>query len=278
MAAGALFLKELRKTKPWRSLVYIGPDYAFGHEAYDAFLYNLKRFQVNHRLIASYWPKLYTKDYSPYIASVMRDKPDVLIVELYAGDLREFIRQGNLKKLFATTIACNFVAGGHYENFVSSKDEMPLGMYLSGSNFLNWPDTEANRNFVEKVKRSIGEYPSAIFEDFYFGVQIIAKAVEKVGNANDTVAVVKALEEMKISMPADPEGSTSYIHPETHQIVQTVAVGQVVENKAFPPALRMPGNWKFFKAEDLMPPMDYVKGLREKASQGAAKTNLINNE
>jgi ADP-glucose pyrophosphorylase len=65
---------------------------------------------------------------------------------------------------------------------------------------------------------------------------MIAEAIRKVGNANDTEALVKALEGMKIQCPEDPPGFTSYIDPKTHQIVQIQAIGTTVKNEKFPPA------------------------------------------
>lgn len=268
MAAGALFLKGLRESKHWHSISYIGPDYAYGHETYETFLYNLKRFQVRHKLLSVYWPKLYTRDYTPFITSILRDKPDVLVVDLYAGDFKEFVRQGNSKNLFSRIITCSFVAGGHYENFHDTKEEIPLGMYLSGSNFLNWPATEANREFVKKTKNATGGYPYAILQDTYNGIKVLARAVEMTGAPQDSEAMVKAIENMELQMPGDPEGFVSRIHVGTHQIVQTVAIGEVTENRDFPPAIRMPGNWRAFKAEDLMPPLDYILERRRRASKG----------
>ena len=84
--------------------------------------------------------------------------------------------------------------------------------------------------------------------------------MEKVGNPNDTEALVKALEGMKIKLPEDPDDFTSYIDPATHQIVQVQAIGVTVPNDQFPPAKRMLGNWKVYKAEELLPP----KGFGEK--------------
>ncbi|MCX5813105.1 MAG: hypothetical protein NT178_11250 [Proteobacteria bacterium] len=52
---------------------------------------------------------------------------------------------------------------------------------------------------------------------------------------------------MKIKFPVDPDGFTSYMHPETHQIVQVAAVGEVMKNNSYPPAIRMLGNWRFFQ-------------------------------
>ncbi|MBR9885976.1 MAG: ABC transporter substrate-binding protein, partial [Oceanospirillales bacterium] len=64
-------------------------------------------------------------------------------------------------------------------------------------------------------------------------------------------ALIAALEGMKIKLPEDPDGFTSTIDPVTHQIQQVMAVGETVENRAYPPARVMLGNWRVYYPRDL---------------------------
>lgn len=272
MAAGALFLKDLKRTKPWNSIVFIGPDNHYGRLGCEELLYNLNRFRVDHRLIATYWPRIYTKDYAAFITAILRDNPDILVIELYGEDFRRFIQQANRQDMFSRIQPCAFLAGGHYDNLSMLKDEMPLGMYVSGANFVNWPETDLQQELMERARRKTGEYPSVVFADAYYGVQLLAQAVGEVGNPHDTAALVKSLEGMKIRMSHDPKGFVSFMDPATHQIVQMAAVGEVMENKNYPPAIRMPGNWKVFSAEALLPPAEYVRERRKNAFVKGAHT------
>lgn len=266
MAAGAMFLNELRKTKSWNTIAFIGPDYTFGYDALEELKYNLKRYRIDYKLIATYWPKFLTKNFSQYITSIIRDKPDILVIGLFASDLWEFVRQANPKNLFQKMTVCNFESGDIINFLKIMKDDAPLHMYISASYHVNWPETAENLAFAEKIKQSMGINPTVVIHDFYNAVNFIARAIEKTGDPGNTDALIKAMEETKIKLPGDPDGFTSYIHPETHQIVQTVTIGEILENKNFPPATRMPGNWKVFRAEDLMPPPEYIKAKREKLS------------
>ena len=63
---------------------------------------------------------------------------------------------------------------------------------------------------------------------------------------------------MKIQLPEDPPGFTSYIDPTTHQIVQVQAIGTTVKNDKFPPAKYMLGNFKIYPADKLWPSFEYV--------------------
>ncbi len=267
MAAGALYLKELKKTKPWKTIAFIGPDYAYGHSQWEELQYNLKRFGVDYKVVGVWWPKLFTPDYTPYITAILKAKPDVLVCGFWGGDTVAFIKQAKPYGLFKKMIYFHPDAGGNYEVMSALGDELPLGLILSARHHNNWPKTELNRRFVQNFYKRTGRYPTYAAEGAYAGIYAIAKAVEKVGNPNDTEALVKALEHLKIKLPEDPPGFTSYIRPETHQIVQVQAIGVTVPNKDFPPATRMLGHWKVYKAEDLIPPMDYIKMKRAKAKK-----------
>ncbi len=259
MAAGALYLKERQKTKPWETIAYIGPDYAYGHDQINELKYNLDRFGVKYKIVGEYWPKLAAPDYTAFITSILKDKPDVLVCGFWGGDTVAFIKQALPYGLFQKMLYFHPDAGGNYELMSATGDELPLGLVLSGRHHNNWPATAANKKFVDDFFKKTGRYPSYAAEGAYAGVYAIAQAVDKVGNPNDADALVKALEGMKLKLPEDPEGFTSYIDPLTHQIVQQQAIGETVANKDFPPATRMLGNWKVYQAEELMPPMEYLK-------------------
>ena len=81
------------------------------------------------------------------------------------------------------------------------------------------------------------------------------------------VAMVEALENLRLKLPKDPDGFTSYIDKTTHQIVQPLAIGRVVPNTDFPPAKVMLGEWRVYTAEDLIPPPEVVR--RRRAAMGA---------
>ena len=264
MAAGALYLKELQSVKPWQSIAFIGPDYAYGHSQLDELKYNLDRYGVKYKLVGEYWPKIFTPDYTPYITSILNDKPDILVSGFWGGDTVAFIKQAKPYGLFDKMIYFHPDAGGNYELMSAMGEELPLGLILSARHHNNWPDTELNRNFVKKFKALTGRYPTYAAEGAYSGIYFIAKAVEKVGNPDDTEALVKALEGMEIKLPEDPEGFTSYIRPETHQVTQMQAIGVTVPNDQFPPAKRMLGEWKVYKAEDIIPPKEYIEMKRKK--------------
>lgn len=263
MAAGALYLKELAKTKPWKKIAFIGPDYSYGHSQFDEIKYNLDRFDVPYEVVGEYWPKVFAPDYSAYITSILKDKPDILIAGFWGGDTVAFIKQAKAYGLFEKTTYFHPDAGGNYELMSAMGSELPEGLILSARHHNNWPDTELNKKFVEEFHKRTGRYPTYAAEGAYAGIYAIAKAVEAVGNPDDTEALVKALEGMELKLPEDPEGFSSVIRPETHQITQMQAIGTTVANSDFPPAKVMLGNWKIYQGEDIIPPPEYIAEKRK---------------
>ncbi|KJS31551.1 MAG: amino acid ABC transporter substrate-binding protein [Desulfatitalea sp. BRH_c12] len=263
MAAGALYLKELQAKKPWKTIAYIGPDYAYGHDQWNELRYNLDRFGVKHKVVGEYWPKLFEPDYNSYVTSLINDKPDILVTGFWGGDTVAFIKQAQAYGMFKKTLYFQPDAGGNYELMSAMGAELPAGLVLGARHYNNWPDTERNRNFVQSFFKRTGRYPTYAAEGAYAGVYAIAKAVEAVGNPDDTEALVKALSTLKIQLPEDPEGFTSYIDPETHQIMQMQAIGVTMPNNDFPPAKMMLGDWKVYKPEDIAPPAEYIKEKRK---------------
>jgi len=257
MAAGALYLQELQKSKPWKTIAYIGPDYAYGHDQWNELRFSLDRLGVKYQVAGEYWPKLFEPDYNSYVTSLVKDNPDILVTGFWGGDTVAFIKQAQVYGLFKKSLYFQPDAGGNYELMSAMGAELPAGLVLGARHYNNWPDTELNRQFVAGFHKRTGRYPTYAAEGAYAGVYAIAKAVEIVGNPDDTEALVKALEGLKIKLPEDPEGFTSYIDPATHQIMQVQAIGVTVPNTDFPPAKMMLGDWRIYKAEDVAPPPGY---------------------
>jgi len=104
MAAGALYLKELQGAKKWETIAYIGPDYAYGHDQWNELKYNLDRFGIKYKVVGEYWPKLFAPDYTAFVTSILKDKPDILVSGLWGGDTVAFIKQASPYGLFEKTL------------------------------------------------------------------------------------------------------------------------------------------------------------------------------
>ncbi len=255
MAAGAMYMQE---TKMGGKIAYIGPDYAYGRDQIAELKYSLGKLGVKYEMVGEFWPKLYEPDYTSYITAIIKAKPDVLVSGFWGGDTVAFIKQAKAYGLFDKMKYFHPDGGGNYEVFSTLGAECPEGLIMSARHHNNWPDTKENKEFVQKFHKATGRYPSYAAEGAYAGILVIAEAIRKVGNADDTEALVKAMEGMKIKLPEDPAGFTSYIDPKTHQMAQAQAIGVTVKNDKFPPAKYALGNMKVYAADKIMPTQEYI--------------------
>jgi len=97
----------------------------------------------------------------------------------------------------------------------------------------------------------------------------IGQALALAGKQASTDKLIATLEGMRLKLPEDPEGFSSYIDPLTHQVIQAQAIGEVVPNNDFPPARFMLSNWTVYPAEALRPPADLIQQRRAKARQAS---------
>ncbi|WP_454916008.1 ABC transporter substrate-binding protein [Xanthobacter sediminis] len=264
-AAGARYLRDIKAKQPWRRIAILNPDYEYGHVSRDDLLAAMDTLGLDYEVVAELWPKLYEPDYSAYIQALKELKPDIVVTALWGGDFLAFLKQAKATDLFSQMRVANFDTGANFDVLVQLGAEPPPGLILSARHLNNWPDTPANRRFVNDFRAMAGRYPTYAAEGAYTGIIAIATAVAKVGNATDDKALIAALEGMRLKLPEDPEGFASVIDPDTHQIMQAQAVGTPVADERFPPAKVMLGNIRAYDAEDLRPPPDLVRARRAAA-------------
>lgn len=265
MAAGARYLADLQKKNGWRRLAFIGPDYDYGHIAWRDLEDAMASIGVRYQMTGHLWPRLYEPDYTAYIAELMAAKPDVVVTALWGGDFIAFLKQAKSSGLLEKTRLANFDTGGNFDVLTSLGDQLPTGLILSARHHNNWPDTPRNRKFVDDFHRLEGRFPTYAAEGAYAGIMAIGRAMALAGRRASNEQLIRTLEGLHLALPEDPEGYDSHIDPETHQIIQAQAIGEVVPNSAFPPAKMMLGRWVVYRADDLQPPFDLVRSRRVRA-------------
>jgi len=269
MAAGARYLAALRHRQPWARLAFVGPDYDYGHVSLLDLRTSLDRLGVKYELVATLWPKLYEPDYGEVIRALQASKPDVVVAALWGGDFIAFLKQVAATDLLERARLANFDTGGNYDVMEALGASPPPGLILSARHHNNWPDTPYNRWFVETFHRLEGRYPTYAAEGAFSGIMAIAEAMQRVGPKGTTDQLVQALEGLRIELPEDPPGFTSFIDPQTHQISQAQAIGEVVPNGDYPPAKVMLGRWVWYPAQELMAPPEVLRDRMERASHRA---------
>ncbi len=265
MTAGARYLADLGRRLPWRRLAFVGADYDYGHVSLQDLRTGLDRLGVKYELVATLWPKLYEPDYAEVVRALQAAKPDVVVAALWGGDFIAFLKQAAATDLLESARLANFDTGGNYDVMEALGERPPPGLILSARHHNNWPDTPLNRWFVDTFHRLEGRYPTYAAEGAYSGIMAIAAAVERAGPRGTTEQLIRALEGLRLELPEDPPGFTSFIDPETHQIAQAQAIGEVVPNADYPPAKVMLGRWVWYPADALQAPAEVLRARRDMA-------------
>ncbi|NHH99727.1 ABC transporter substrate-binding protein [Oceanimonas sp. MB9] len=248
MYAAARYIKDSFKStaaSPLR-ISYLGPDYDYGYQMWRDLQHALQQVGVHFSVVTALWPNLHEPDYTPHIEALKQRPTDLIINSLWGGDLVAFIEQANQASLFQHAPFANFDAGGNYEVLAALKDDMPTGLILSARHHNNWPDTDYNRWFVQRFHALSGRYPSYAAQGAFAGILAIAEALRVAGvNASDA-EIRTALEGLRLTLPEDPPGFTSYMDPATHQLQQVIAIGRSQPDDSLPPASRLLGDWKVY--------------------------------
>lgn len=265
MAAGAIYAS----TRPWETYVWIAADYEYGHRQAAEYRACLGRLRPDVRVVEELWPKLFAPSYEPYLEAIKRLRPDVVVHGFSGGDAVAFTAQAAAAGLFDDVPVVGFDAGGDYQVLEALGDRMPPGVVLSARHHLNFPRTELNRRFVQRFHQRAQRYPSHAACGAYVGVHFVAAALSRAGTVGDADAFVEAAEDLRLTTPADPEGTSSRIRAIDHQLVRDHAIGITEPNPGFPPATRMLGGFTVIEGDRLLPGEDEVQERRRAGRRGA---------
>lgn len=225
-AAGAYRMKD----RPWKRWAVIGPDYSYGHESWEAFVFHLKKVKPDVEILeAQAWPKFAAGDYASHITKILEAKPDAVYCSLWGGDMINFIKQATQYNFFDKA-ALATEAGLSTEIFYALGKGVPEGLWSASHGYwFEHPPTQKNRDFVNRFFKRWGEYPHVTAHDTYAAVHVYKKGVEKAGTT-DPDRVAAALEGLEFDTPA----YKSVIRKEDHQAIRDVPWGVTRKTDRFP--------------------------------------------
>lgn len=241
--------------KPWKKYFVIGPDYEYGHVAWECFLDELKKQRTDIEVVGEAWPKLYEPDYTNYINAIVKAQPDAVFNSMWGGDIVAFIKQAKPYGLFEKMTFIS-EAWGDYTVLKALGPEMPEGQLASARYFWFYPDTTANKDFVSRYKAAWSDYPGYAAMGAYNAVVFLTKAIEK-AKSTDTEKVIDALEGMEIETP---EGK-SLMRKVDHQVIEPLAWGFTKKTPDHP--FLILGDWQVITGEKVSPSEEKVNELRK---------------
>ena len=186
--------------KPYVRYWVAGDDYEYGHAIADAAWRNLKAMKPDVEMIGKSWWKPGEPDLIPYITSILAAKPDAVIFCTGGRSMTNI-----LKAIKATGMAEKVPIWVHtatdHAVLKPLGPEAPEGVMGTMDYHFYYPETPANKGFVEAFEAAYGNPPGFPAFHGYITAHFIAEAYKKAG-AVDKEKFIDALEGLKIASPA----------------------------------------------------------------------------
>jgi len=185
--------------KPYVRYWIAGDDYEYGHSIGDAAWRNLKRLKPEVKMIGESWWKVGEPDLIPYITAILGAKPDAVIFCAGGASMTNV-----MKAIKATGMAEKVPIWVHtatdHAVLKPLGPEAPEGVMGTIDYHFYYPDTPANRAFVEAFKDAYGVPPGFPGFHGYITAHFIAEAYRKAGSL-DKEKFIDALEGLTIDSP-----------------------------------------------------------------------------
>ncbi len=204
---------SLLAIKHWKgkfaNIAGINPDYSYGRNNFAAFQALLKKFGVEHKVVAEQWPKVGTTDLNSHVAALKAAKPDLVFSSLLFADLPIFMRTAHGAGLMDGGTKFVFPAAG-FQHTGLKKAFTPEGM-IFGHNTLYFDNPKASqlqKDFVKHYYDKFKDYPHWEADRAYFAMQVYKAGVEAAYKAKGAWPskedVISSMEGVKVESLGGP--------------------------------------------------------------------------
>ena len=206
-------MASLLAIKYWKgkfsTIAGINPDYSYGRNNFAAFQALLKKFGVDHKVVADQWPKVGTTDLNSHVAALKAAKPDLIFSSLLFADLPIFMRTAHGAGLMDGGTKFVFPAAG-FQHTQLKKSFTPEGM-IFGHNTLYFDFKDAGplqKQFVKEYYDKFKDYPHWEADRAYFAMQVYKAGVEAAQKAKNAWPgkedIINAMEGVKVDSLGGP--------------------------------------------------------------------------
>jgi branched-chain amino acid transport system substrate-binding protein len=169
------------------------------------------------------------KDFTPYLEKLERTSSDGVLVTLWGGYLRRFIKQADDRGLFASDRRFLFTMGAALDNLMILGDQMPTGLWVTAPYWFLAQESDRNSQFVANYQARYHTFPSHQAYGAYAAVYAFKAAAEKAGTT-EKEAVAAALANLTIDLP----GGRTTLRAADHQGVADLWWGRTFADPAYP--------------------------------------------
>jgi branched-chain amino acid transport system substrate-binding protein len=239
-----------------KSIAGINPDYAWGRDSWQIFEIAMKKHMPQVKVVGTWWPPLFTTDYSAHISALMGARPDIVHTALWGGDTVTFTKQaiglGLFEKMKVVYSRGEPIPQELGKDF---PEEQIIG--CAGPHYFLYPPHDKwplNKWFVEEYNRRYGKYPTYPCYHAYQAIYSYKAAVEKaasiVGGWPTVDEIAHAMAGLSIETPSGHLAIT-----ENHDGVEDVLVGFTKLTPEYPFPILDPKRIEVFPADLINPPV-----------------------
>jgi branched-chain amino acid transport system substrate-binding protein len=185
--------------KPFKKFWVAGEDYEYGHAVGDASWRYTKAMNPAAVLGGQTWWKVGEADIQPYVASIVKEKPDCLLTATGgSGNLNflKLVKTMNLTKQFAIVLHTSI----ELSNLQPLGKDAPEGVMGTANYLFYYPETPENKAFVEEFKKTYNRVPKVGALYGYALAQLITNAYQKAGKV-DKEKFITAMEGLIVDSP-----------------------------------------------------------------------------
>ncbi|GIX47236.1 MAG: twin-arginine translocation pathway signal protein [Candidatus Tectimicrobiota bacterium] len=246
-------LAERAARLPYTTYAVIGPDYEYGHKAWEGFWQRLQALKPGVRLVSASWPKLGAGEFSAHITKIVQAQPEAVYTSLFGSDWIAFVKQATPFGLFAKHFFIGILLG-EPEYIDPLGPDAPEGMLVTGYPWYAI-DTPAHRAFVEAYQRKTGTHPFLGSLVGYITLHSLARAIAAAGTL-DTERVIDAFEGLTVPTPIGPVTYRDFDHQST--------MGAWVGTSRYDPTrgVAIMVDWTYVPGEQVLPSREEVARLR----------------
>lgn len=197
-------LTQLMITKPYRKFYILCQDYAWGHDAGEAFKKELKKYLPDAKIVGEDYHPLMTKDFGPYITKVMSSKADAIFTGNWGSDARLLVKQARSLGLKAPFPFIMPLGVDPYTMNEVKEDAVGIHLAYAYTGRVKTPENEEMvAKYHEKHKRDkdfLTWWPEGAIGVTILGYNMFFAAVEK-AKSLDSEKVIGTLEGFRYKTP-----------------------------------------------------------------------------
>ncbi|HPU29355.1 MAG TPA: ABC transporter substrate-binding protein [Syntrophorhabdaceae bacterium] len=240
--------------KPYTKYWIAGDDYEYGHSVANNVWENIQKYNPKAVLIGQTWWKVGEADFTPYITQILAAKPDFIIVATGGSGMVNFQKAAKATGLAEKIPFYQHTATEH-SVLKPQGQNAPEGVYGTCNYFFYYPDTPANRAFVEEFKKEYKREPRIGALSGYMTAMFIAEGYKKAGSL-DKEKFINALEDMTLDSPV----GKLQIRGCDHQLLLPMYFGKTKKDPKYD--FLIAGDIEVIQSKDYMPTCDEIRKIR----------------